>query len=321
LLGTEKANNDLEVSIIIVNWNTKDLLYACLSSVFKHVTAKLKFEVIVIDNASEDGSGEMVQKEFPEVVLIFNSDNVGFARANNQGAAIAEGRYLLLLNSDTLVLDNSITQIIEHLDSHPDIGLATGRVLNHDMTFQRPFSRFPHYFDAFFHQTSRLIVGWNSPLYKRYHLEGLDEMQSHDVDWVSGAYLFVRNDLIDGGKVLDENIFMYYEDTLLCYQARQRGYRIVYLPYAPIIHYGGMSSSGIGKKAIYNSFKGSVAYFGKVHGATSARHYEVAVRGTWQFFAWVFGLLQVIPFSKFEKKAVMFSYLVERSATEQALRA
>jgi len=308
--------SELKISIILVNWNTCHLLDDCLSSVFTHLRHTISFEVIVIDNASSDGSAEMVARKFPEVQLIRNSENVGFARANNQGAAISKGEFLLLLNSDTIILDDGLAKIILYMTNHPEVGAATGRILNHDLTFQQPFNKFPHYIESFFHQTVHLIFKWKLPFGKFFFQKRIDELQPHKVDWVSGAYLFVRKEFIVNGKILDESIFMYYEDTLLCYNIRELGYYIIYLPYAPIIHYGGMSSKNVKPNSIYNSFRGSVQYFTKVKGNKIAKHYEDAVIITWKLFFVIFSVIKFFPLSKLKDKSELFSYLVKRHVTE-----
>lgn len=303
----------MDISIIIVNWNTKELLKKCLESLEHNVSKSLRHEIIVLDNCSSDGSCAMVKKEFPSVILIENTTNVGFVRANNQGAELANGRYLLLLNSDTVVLDGGIRDIINYLDTHSDVGVATGRVLNLDKTFQRPFRRYPDWLGAAFRHSIDLVKKIDHPLKRSFRLEHLDEMKEHDVDWVTGAYLFLRRELMEVGKVFDEDLNMYYEDTLLCSRVRQRGYRIVYLPYAPIIHYHGASANQVRTEAILQSFKSSVIYFRKVNGISVARIYSLTVRIIWSALTIGFTVLQVFPVKKFREKAELFRKLVSKS--------
>ena len=131
----------MDLSIIIVNWNTRKLLAECLKSLKQNICTCLRHETIVVDNGSSDGSIDMIRKEFPSVLLIANKTNLGYVRANNQGSSVAIGRYILLLNSDTVLLEGGVEDIVGYLDSHSDVGIATGIVLNPDRTFHRPFRR------------------------------------------------------------------------------------------------------------------------------------------------------------------------------------
>lgn len=311
--GTRELSNQKQkdLSIIIVNWNTRDLLAECLGSVFKHLRDQFSYEVIVIDNASVDGSTEMVEEKFPQARLIKNDNNAGFVKANNQGAKIANGRYLLLLNSDTVLLDGEMWKIIEYMDANQDVAVTTGRVLNPDMSFQRPFKRFPHWIGLMWRNTIRLVKGLKTWFHRRYLLEDLNEMERHDVDWVTGAYLFVRRDVLDNNRVFDEDIYMWFEDTLLCYSLRKAGYRVVYLPYAPIIHYKGKSAGKIPVEAAFNSFRGSTIYFQKVYGRPLARFYAMTVRLIWVLFALCFSILKFVPNEKIKEKAQLFRRLIE----------
>jgi GT2 family glycosyltransferase len=300
----------MDVSIIIVNWNTRDLLASCLISLEFHLPETIQHEVIVVDNGSSDGSAELVKRDFPNVFLIESEDNLGFVRANNLAVAQASGRYVLLLNSDTELLDGGISDIIFYLDRHPEVGVLTGRVLYPDGSFQRPFRRFPHWLGSIFRNTIQLVVKIKPAFERKFRLEQLDQMEEHEVDWVSGAYLFIRSELVDGGKVFDEDLYMWHEDTLLCYRVRRLGYSVMYVPYAPIIHHAGMSRREIPVEASFNSYKSSAIYFKKVEGYSVARFYSMMVRIIWFLFAGVFGIAQIIPYKKFREKAYLFKNLV-----------
>jgi len=275
----------------------------------KHWRRKIAYEIIVVDNGSNDGTREILESSFDSVRLIMNEKNVGFVKANNQGAKIARGRYLLLLNSDTYVTDDSVEKIVSYMDNNPDVGAATGLVLNSDGSFQRPFRRFPHPLGAFFRHTFRLIVGLDTPFHRRFRMKQADEGEIHEVDWLSGAYLFIRRDSIENGKVFDEDFFMYYEDTMLCFRIWEKGGRVVYLPVAPIIHYGGASAKQIRTHSAFNSFKGSVIYFAKTRGSSTAYLYSTVVRLAWVGFWAVFSVLQLLPIKKLSEKATLFGEL------------
>jgi GT2 family glycosyltransferase len=255
----------------------------------------------------------MIRKEFPSVLLIANRTNLGYVRANNQGSSVAIGRYILLLNSDTVLLEGGVEDIVGYLDSHSDVGIATGIVLNPDRTFHRPFRRFPHWLGAIYRHSINPIKRVDHFLEKRFRLSDLNEYRIHEVDWVSGAYLFVRQELLYKGMVFDEDLQMYYEDTLLCLRVRAMGYRIIYLPFAPLIHHHGASAKKVQQDAIFQSYKSSVKYFEKVYGDRTALVYSLAVKVIWCIVSVSLTLIQFLPIPKVSKKASLFRKLVKRA--------
>jgi len=307
------SDNALDLSIIIVNWNTRELLRECLSSIYEQMDGHLKYEVVVVDNNSKDNSQEMVKNTFPNVLLIANNENVGFVKANNIGMRSSCGRNILLLNSDTKLLDGAMYELLDYFDQHPDVGVMTGKVLNEDGSFQRPFRRFPHPLGAYMRHTFRLVVGFNTPLHRRYFMESVDGNSYAEVDWVTGAYLFVRRELLDVDRVFDEEIFMYYEDTLLCYRVKQKGYRCMYLPIAPIIHYGGESAKLVHAKAGFLSFRGSVYFIRATRGVYSSWLYYYSVISTWHILTAMFGLFSFVPYEPIANKAGLFRSLLAYS--------
>lgn len=310
----------MDLSILIVNWNTRELLQCCLQSIHDHWSA-IDAEIIVVDNHSSDGSAGMVSELFPDVILINNGDNLGFVRANNQAASIAKGRYLLLLNSDTRVLDSGATKVLEYLDQHKDVGIVTGKVLNDDGSFQHPMRRKPRPIGALMRHSFRLVVGFRTYFHKRFRMEDVDSNQEQDVDWVVGCYVFLRHELLDNGKVFDEEVFMYYEDTLLCHRCWERNYRVTYLPLAPIVHYGGGSAKQVRAFTAWSSFKSSVVYFTKTSGKPTARIYSAAVRGIWAALATLFGVMASVFGSRFRKKADFFNELVSLARSDTGRQA
>ncbi|HOC39087.1 MAG TPA: glycosyltransferase family 2 protein [Thermodesulfobacteriota bacterium] len=230
-----------KLSIIIVNWNTLDLLRQCLRSVIGAL-GELLSEIIVVDNASSDGSPEMVNKEFPSVRLVENTSNLGFAKANNQGLSIAHGEYALLLNSDTIIEDCRLfTEWIAFMDQHPEAGASGCRLVFPCGAYQVG--------DAGFQPSLLTAVNFSmflSKLFPRY-CRGLflqDECPGLplDVDWVSGADFLVRKSILSQTGMLDESIFMYAEDIEWGCRIRKYGYRIYYLPHLQIVHLQGASS-------------------------------------------------------------------------------
>ena len=290
------------------------MLEACLNSIIACLQGILDFEITVVDNASVDGSADMVKEKFTSVNLIENDENVGYVRANNQAVAVAKGKYILLLNSDTKMIDDGARDVINFMENNPRSAIVTGKMLYEDGTFQPPYRRFPGLFGSIMRNTFRRVIGLNTPFLKRFRYEDLDPEKMHEVDWATGAYLYIRRDFIKLTKVFDEAIFMYYEDTLLCRRAWKAGYAVVYLPLAPIIHYRGNSAKTARPATILYSFQSSVVYFERLHGATIASLYRHTVKAIWWISALIFKLL---PMPRFREKAELFRYLYDHEKNHE----
>lgn len=234
--------NTLDVSVIIVNWNTKDKLNDCLKSIYRQAS-KLMYEVIVVDNASGDGSAEMVKREFPEAILLQNDENKGFAAANNIGMAVAQGRYILLLNSDTIVLDNAIGQVVSFADSYPESAVVGCKVLNPDGTLQRTCFMFPSLLNMLLSSTYLYKLFPRSKFFGRERMTWWDRDDVREVDVATGCFMLVRCEAIKQIGLLDERFFLYGEETDWCYRFKKVGWKIVFAPVGRIIHFGGASSS------------------------------------------------------------------------------
>jgi GT2 family glycosyltransferase len=231
----------MDVSIIIVAWNVRELLGNCLRSVFRE-THGLEYEVIYVDNGSVDGSVEMVRREFPQTRLLENKENRGFIKANNQGIEIAQGRYVLLLNSDTLVLDNAIAKTVAWADQHPEAAVVGCQVLNPDRTVQENCFRF--------YSTLNMLwdVLWLSrafpkhPVFGRKSYGGWDFNSVREVDVVVGCFSLVRMAAIRQVGVMDERFFVYGDDIDWCYRFVKAGWKVFFAPVGQIIHYGGQTT-------------------------------------------------------------------------------
>ncbi|MFK7764543.1 MAG: glycosyltransferase family 2 protein [Roseobacter sp.] len=223
----------MDLSIVIVNWNTKDMLQDCLRSVCAGVDA-VQTEILVVDNASEDSSCDMVRAHFPSVTLIESPTNLGFAGGNNLALRQARGRYILLLNTDTLVHGAVLPDAIAWLDHHPKVGVMGPRVLNTDGSLQLSCSAFPS-----LHHLARQTLGltriqkWDS-----YRLTGWDRSSERAVDVISGAAMFVRADAMHEVGLLDEAFFFYGEETDWCRRFAQAGWALVFTPIPDITHFG-----------------------------------------------------------------------------------
>jgi len=232
----------VDVSVIIVNWNTKGLLRDCLSSVYEHA-GDFDYEIIVIDNASTDGSASMVKNDFRQVILIENSENRGFAAANNQGMAVAKGRYVLLLNSDTVVLDNSIVNTVRFADKNPQAAVTGCRVLNPDLTLQRTCFMFPSILNMLLSSTYLYKLFPKNRFFGREQMTWWDRSDVRKVDVVTGCYMLVRREAIEQVGMMDEQFFMYGEETDWCYRFWKKGWTVMFAPVGEIIHFGGQSAA------------------------------------------------------------------------------
>jgi len=232
----------VDVSIIIVNWNTKELLRDCLSSVYEHA-GDIDYEIIVIDNASTDGSAEMVKNDFGQVILIENTENRGFAAANNQGMAVAKGRYVLLLNSDTIVLDNAIAKTVRFADENPRAAVTGCRVLNPDRTLQRTCFRFPSILNMLLSSTYLYKLFPKNRFFGREQMTWWDRNDVRQVDVVTGCYMLVRREAIEQVGMMDEGFFIYGEETDWCYRFKNEGWKVMFAPIGQIIHFGGQSTA------------------------------------------------------------------------------
>ena len=269
----------LDLSVIIVSFNTRELLRNCLSSIFSSITG-IAFEVIVVDNASLDGSPEMVRESFPEVLLIESGTNAGFARANNLAMREARGRYFLLLNSDT-VMQTSPHPVLDFLDKGQDIGLLGCRIVYGDGSLQKSAWRFPALTQEWYYFSFEIIRSF-IPALSNLRYRGIHYNSISDADCVSGCSLFIRSELFRLIGGLDERFFMYYEDTEYGFRARmQTRYRTVYYPHYEIVHYHGKSSNDL--KATLRSFRSAVYYFSKIKGRGRISFFVGACKASWRF--------------------------------------
>lgn len=241
-MARRAARPRVDVSVIIVNYNVREYLANALGSL-RPALKGIRAETIVVDNASTDGSVAMLRQSFPRVRLIASPENLGFARANNLGLREARGRYLLFLNPDTVVQEDTVRVMRDHLDAHPDVGLAGCKILNPDGTFQLAARRsFPTPWVAASRLLGLSILFPQSRLFGRYNLTYLDPDATYDVDAVSGSFMFVRREAIEAVGGLDERFFMYGEDLDWCYRIGKAGWKVRYVHSTAIIHYKGEST-------------------------------------------------------------------------------
>lgn len=268
--------NNIDLTISIISYNTKNLLRDCLNSIYQNA-GEYRFEVILVDNNSKDGSAEMVEKEFSSVRLVRNRENVGFSRANNQAIKKSKGRYILLLNSDTVFISDASSKMIHFMDTHPEAGVVGGKVFRPDLTAQAS-TRGPldvrTLFISFFGLKSLIptagrefIVKLLGPLLGKTARSYVDCYQDENnpvlVDEVSGVCFCVRREVVEQVGLLDENFFMYYEDTDWSARIREKGWKMYILPEASIIHYVQQSVKKAFDKTFVARCKGVDYYFKK----------------------------------------------------------
>lgn len=259
----------LDLSIIIVNWNTRDLLADCLWSVYDTVR-DLAFEVFVVDNASSDGSAAMVRERFPAVRLIENAENVGFARANNQAIALSAGEYVLLLNPDAVLLEGAVHVLVHVLTTSPQVGIVGAQLLNLDGSLQDSWGYFPS-------------LAGEIPLLKRLCRRNTPSVHRDDwsvayVDWVSGACFMLKRQVIEAVGGLDEDYFLYTEETDWCYRARRAQWYTAFAPTSHVVHLRRAASQQRMVASMLWFYQSRVRFVAKHH---SALHAWALVRVLW----------------------------------------
>jgi GT2 family glycosyltransferase len=284
----------LGVSIIIVNWNTRDLLRGCISSVLAEM--QTPHELIVIDNASADGSAGMVAAEFPQVGLIANSDNRGFAAANNQGLAIAKGQYVLLLNSDTIVLDHAIDRMLAWLAARPEVGCVGCQVLEAPGVIQQTCFADPLPMNLAIAEFGLMRLAPWLPVFGRPWYRGWDRRSERVVDVVSGMFMLVPRAVLNAVGPLDPAFFVYAEEADWCRRIRKAGYTCVFAPVAQILHLdgGGKSTVQIKSRMHVQMQKSHLIYARKHHGAVGYMVVKTLFVVSAALRVMVFGILRLL---------------------------
>lgn len=228
----------MDLSISIVSYNTKHLLKQCIQSIYRNTTG-IEFEIIVVDNASRDGSPKMVKSEFPDIKLIENRENLYFTRANNQAIKIAKGRYVLVLNSDTEIVGNTLKEMVDYLESNPKVGAITPKMTYPNGTLQANCSKFPKLQNAIFNYTFlRLFMPRISRRLRHDYFYGdWDRSSSKEVDVVPDSAIIVRKEILFRVGMYDEQFLLYYTEDDLCRRIKRQGWKIIYIPIGNIIHH------------------------------------------------------------------------------------
>ncbi len=242
--------NQVDVSVVIVNYKTKELTAQAIETLVHHCPWLLeRGQIIVVDNASQDDSITFLKSMFPFVTFIVNAKNTGFSGGNNVGLKEAKGKYILLLNSDTITIEDAITPLVNWMEKHKHVGIASVQLRNEDKTMQPTGGYFPTLPRVFFWMffiddlpiVNKLITSFH-PAAPSYDTEKSFYKTQHELDWVTGAFFLLRQDVLKKVGFFDEAMFMYAEEMEYCYRARQAGFSSYYVPLAKIIHLGGKSS-------------------------------------------------------------------------------
>ena len=255
----------MDLSVIIVTWNTRTLVLDCLRSLEK-AKGKLSVEVFVVDNGSTDGSVKAVRQAFPEVIVIVNERNLGFARANNKALPRAGGRYILLLNSDVLVERDTVVALMEFMERTPSAAMAGAQLLNSDGSKQNSFDNFP----------TLLSEGLNKSLLrilfpKRFPSKRVTISSPLEVESVLGACVLVRREAIEAVGLLDEGYFFFMEETDWCYRMRESGWRVYMVPHAQAVHRQGATVQSVKGRARVEYYRSRYLFFKKHRGHLQAR--------------------------------------------------
>ena len=289
---SESETYAVDVSIVIVSFNTREVLRDCLQSIERE-SEGLRVEVLVVDNNSSDGSAEMVGEEFPGVCLIESEINLGFGPANNVALRVARGRYLVLLNSDAFLCPGALRIAVDHMDKAPEVGLAGARLIGRDFSWQPSARMFPNILTDFFVFAGLAYRYPKSRLFGRFDRTWANPMLAADVDWVPGAFSIVRAEVLAKVGFFDPNFFLYSEEVDLCRRIKNAGYQVWYWPDIVVIHVGGESSrqmksleiSSSGSQLILWRMRSTLLYYRKHHGGVAwlAKWVELSL---FRLFAW-----------------------------------
>jgi GT2 family glycosyltransferase len=266
----------MKLSVVIVNYNVKYFLEQCLQSVLK-ASSNIDAEIFVVDNNSVDGSVEMVEQKFPGIKIIANKDNKGFSKANNQAIRQSKGEYILLLNPDTVVEEDTFTKIIDFMDQHPDAGALGVKMLDGSGRFLPESKRgLPTHDVAFYKIFGLSALFPKSKTFGKYHLGFLNENEIHKIDVLAGAFMFLRKTALDKAGLLDEDFFMYGEDIDLSYRIKKAGFENYYFPKTRIIHYKGESTKRSSVNYVFVFYNAMIIF--------AKKHFSKSNASTFSFF-------------------------------------
>ena len=255
----------MDLSCIIVNYQQSESLKGCLNSIYQTIQ-EIDFEVIIIDNSEEDLGLQSLKENYPKVQIVYNPTNVGFSKANNQAAKIARGKFLFILNPDTILKEQAINSMFRHIRSNMEIGALGPKVLNPDGSLQYSCRRYPTLWTGLFNRYSifsRLFP--QNRFTRRYLMLDFEHNETSPVDWLSGCCLMIPKSVFEAVNGFDENYFLFNEDIDLCRMLNQSGKKVIYFPEAKVIHKVSTSNSKTTSRVIIQRHLGMMYYFKKYH--------------------------------------------------------
>ena len=281
-LRLDKKKEQCDLSVVIVSYNTREILHRCFQAL-KEASAGLTLEIFVVDNASRDGSVEMLGEQYPEVNVIASAVNLGFGAANNRALVEATGRYIILLNSDAFLRPDALRLSIQHMDENPEIGLGGARLIGPDEAWQPSARCFPSVLNDFLSLSGLSTRYPKSRFFGRADRTWSDHMQPAEVDWVPGAYSIIRPKALQDVGIFDEGFFLYYEEVDLCRRIKEKGYKILYWPDVVVVHLGGESSKTVTQAVMSRSgsqltlwrMRSEFLYYRKHHGFGAYLAYQM----------------------------------------------
>jgi len=307
------SQNTIELSIIIVNWNTKQLLLDCLASLYKYMP-DIGVEIFVVDNASTDDSVDAVSRSFPDAQVIVNAGNWGFARANNVAIKRMRGKYAVLLNSDTLLKESTLQGLHAFMEKHPVAGMCGPQLLNADGSKQKSTGEFPKLFEEF---VSKSIIRFVSLKKKTSTAEQKKNgcAGPRPVDFILGACMMVRKAAIDAVGMLDEDYFFLYEEIDWCYRMHRSGWRVYHLPEVSLYHLGGQSMREINLQARVESWRSRYLFFRKSLNLNGVAWFALLTLGllntVYQFLLYsLFNAVTLFTLKRLRRRWEMFAYLL-----------
>lgn len=278
----------MTLSIIVVSWNTKQLLDECLASIYRE-TKDIDFEIFVVDNASSDDSAQMVREKYPQVKLIPNKENRGFAAANNQAIKQALGKYILILNPDTIILNNALEKAVKILETRPEVGILGAKTHNKDMSRQKTVRKDPALSTQliFPRKMKRMFPNWKA--LKNYYQDDFDYNAENFVEQIQGSFMLVKKEVFQKIGLLDEKFFLWLEEVDFCKRARAAEFKILYSPEVEIVHYGEESFAQVPTLKKQRIYSRSLLYYFWKH------------KPEWQYLILLFFKLPIIILSKIIK--------------------
>jgi len=321
----EQHKKNIDVSIVIVSYNTKELTRECLVSIKKYA-GDVSHEVFVVDNASVDGSADMVSEEFPRIQLIRMKENLGFAGGNNPAMKKASGRYVLLLNSDAFLAENVLADTIRYMDNNKEVGVLGCKLTNPDGSMQPSARMLPGPINKILHITGLAARFPSSKFFGRVDFSWWDHSTPRSVGWVVGAFFLIRQSTIDDIGILDDHYFLYFEEIDYCLTARRAGWDVVFYPYAQVVHLGGQSAaktpakiSSKGKQMISIRITSEFRYYRKMYGP----HYvlmSALIEGAWNMAVLIRNMQKRTPGAAFKRnEAVVMVKLILATLRKDSL--